>query len=582
MKKTILRAGVWFLTLCIVMMLLMIAPTAQAARAGFDVYILPGVHGGYMTVSIKVNVVPASPITLDATLTRDDDSVMRTGRVFSNPEGAESLTIEFQLPISQSMTGTEYGIHISCEAEANGQTYVWTTQKSWEIIHNFIENQIDPTCSQPGYYRRTCSICGFVDDMSVPIDTSRHDWGPWISNNDGTCTRTCRYNPTHTETKQEEWSPWQSNGDGTHTRVSLVSPARQTELCDYKDVIIDPVCTEAGFTTHVCRKCSYSYDDSPVQPLGHDWGLWISNSDGTHTRICKRNPEHKKTENCSFVDTAVPPTCMEPGYTTHHCSLCSYEYIDQTVPPLLHDWGPWTSNSDGTHTRICKRDPSHVETENCRMISQDIEPTCTEEGYTDYTCAVCGYGYQDMIVPAMGHQAGEWMRISEPTRYAAGREEQHCRVCSVLMNERVVPKLSGMRYGNTACIDGLRFRDSVPGLTDKWYSYAVIDLEKEGTTEYPLVASNSYRIGAVFVRINQGELTVHYQFSISKYNLREEFLTCFPSLKTIRTLDTKKLSNYAFDRPMRLSDVPQENGKTILFMRLLLNYDSFDKGVSPR
>lgn len=582
MKKTILRTGVWFLTLCTVMMLLMIAPTAQAARAGFDVYILPGVHGGYMTVSIKVNVVPASPITLDATLTRDDDSVMRTGRVFSNPEGAESLTIEFQLPISQSMTGTEYGIHISCEAEANGQTYAWTTQKSWEIIHNFIENQIDPTCSQPGYYRRTCSICGFVDDMSVPIDTSRHDWGPWISNNDGTCTRTCRYNPAHTETKQEEWSPWQSNGDGTHTRVSLVSPARQTELCDYKDVIIDPVCTEAGFTTHVCRKCSYSYDDSPVQPLGHDWGLWISNSDGTHTRICKRNPEHKKTENCSFVDTAVPPTCMEPGYTTHRCSLCSCEYIDQTVPPLLHDWGPWTSNSDGTHTRTCKRDPSHIETENCRMISQDIEPTCTEEGYTDYTCAVCGYGYQDMIVPAMGHQAGEWMRILEPTRYAAGREEQHCRVCSVLMNERVVPKLSGMRYGNTACIDGLRFRDSVPGLTDKWYSYAVIDLEKEGTTEYPLVASNSYRIGVVFVRINQGELTVHYQFSISKYNLREEFLTCFPSLKTIRTLDTKKLSNYAFDRPMRLSDVPQENGKTILFMRLLLNYDSFDKGVSPR
>ena len=34
--------------------------------------------------------------------------------------------------------------------------------------------------------------------------------------------------------------------------------------------------------------------------------------------------------------------------------------------PLGHDWGAWTQNSDEkTHTRICKRDTSHTETENC-------------------------------------------------------------------------------------------------------------------------------------------------------------------------------------------------------------------------
>ena len=39
--------------------------------------------------------------------------------------------------------------------------------------------------------------------------------------------------------------------------------------------------------------------------------------------------------------------------------------------PLGHDWGTWTQNSDEkTHTRICKRDTSHTETENCNRCKQ--------------------------------------------------------------------------------------------------------------------------------------------------------------------------------------------------------------------
>ena len=147
-----------------------------------------------------------------------------------------------------------------------------------------------------------------------------------------------------------------------------------------------------------------------------------------------------------------------------------------------------------------------------------------------------------------------------------------------------MPKLSGMRYGNTACIDGPHFRDSIPKVKDKWYSYAVIDLEKEGVTEYPLIASNQYRIGSVFVTVSKSDLMVRYQFSIRKYELREEFLTFFSTIDNIRTLDIEKLKadTLIFNQPTALSELPQENGKTILFMRLLLNYDSFDQGIAPR
>ena len=59
---------------------------------------------------------------------------------------------------------------------------------------------------------------------------------------------------------------------------------------------------------------------------------------------------------------------------------------------LDHDWGAWTQNSDEkTHTRICKRDTSHTETENCHGGTA----TCTQRA----TCTVCGAEYGD----ALGH-----------------------------------------------------------------------------------------------------------------------------------------------------------------------------------
>ena len=57
--------------------------------------------------------------------------------------------------------------------------------------------------------------------------------------------------------------------------------------------------------------------------------------------------------------------------------------------PLGHDWGAWTQNSDEkTHTRICKRDTSHTETENCHGGTAD----CTHKA----VCTVCGGEYGEM------------------------------------------------------------------------------------------------------------------------------------------------------------------------------------------
>ena len=41
--------------------------------------------------------------------------------------------------------------------------------------------------------------------------------------------------------------------------------------------------------------------------------------------------------------------------------------------------------------------------ENHRYTTQTVIATCTQEGYTLYTCVDCGYSYKDGIVPKKEH-----------------------------------------------------------------------------------------------------------------------------------------------------------------------------------
>lgn len=56
-----------------------------------------------------------------------------------------------------------------------------------------------------------------------------------------------------------------------------------------------------------------------------------------------------------------------------------------------------------------------------QFVQEVTPPTCTEEGYTTYTCDKCGYTYTDDYVPA-AHTWGEWVPADD-------LEERVCLVC---------------------------------------------------------------------------------------------------------------------------------------------------------
>lgn len=75
----------------------------------------------------------------------------------------------------------------------------------------------------------------------------------------------------------------------------------------YTDTVISPTCTEQGYTTHTCNICGYSYIDTYVAALDHNWSEWVE---------------------------TTPPTPTEPGEeirTCIRCGLTETRFVDPLV-----------------------------------------------------------------------------------------------------------------------------------------------------------------------------------------------------------------------------------------------------------
>ena len=86
-----------------------------------------------------------------------------------------------------------------------------------------------------------------------------------------------------------------------------------------------------------------------------------------------------------YTEKVVKPTCGKGGYTLHTCKKCNDSYKDHQTKTLLHWYGEWTSNDDGTHSATCKRkDCKHVSKTECAIVE------FKQDEATRTLCPVCG------------------------------------------------------------------------------------------------------------------------------------------------------------------------------------------------
>ena len=257
-----------------------------------------------------------------------------------------------------------------------------------------------------------------------------------------------------------------------------------------------------------CTDCGGS-----SEPLGHDWGAWTQNSDEkTHTRICKRDTSHTETENChggtatctaKAVCTACggeygemaahsftaekaeaqylksAATCTKKAVYYKSCAVCglsSEGTADEATffsgNALDHNWGAWTSNEDGAHTRTCTVDgcSAGTQTENCIDANKDhkcdicdyIISECADDN-KDHKCDYCGKKLTE-------HTGGK----------ATCKDKAKCEVCGAEYGE-----LDAKNHTNLKHFQATAATKTTEGNIEYWYCEGCGKYysDKDGTKE---------------------------------------------------------------------------------------------------
>ena len=84
-------------------------------------------------------------------------------------------------------------------------------------------------------------------------------------------------------------------------------------------------------------------------------------------------------------------------------------------------------------------------------VAGTVHPaTCTEAGYTEYECSLCGATKQDDVVAALGHSYGDWTVTTAATCTEAGEKTRVCSRDPSHVETEVIAAL-GHTYSNGVC-----------------------------------------------------------------------------------------------------------------------------------
>lgn len=239
---------------------------------------------------------------------------------------------------------------IRVEARSKGDTNILKEIPVTIINHTHTTTLVPATpktCTTDGnkeHYK--CNVCGdlFADAGAVNQLTegqvkipAGHEYGDLVPKQEPTCKHTgmqAHYKCSVCNKYFDE-----SKTEKTETELTIpVNPNAHDFGAWIEEV--PATCKDTGVKAHEdCNRCNRHFDESgnEITDLtiptndNHDWNAWVSNGDGTHTRTCKRDSDHKETGTCS----GGKATCTSKAV----CEVCRTTYGD-TAPHTYGDLIP--------------------------------------------------------------------------------------------------------------------------------------------------------------------------------------------------------------------------------------------------
>ena len=233
----------------------------------------------------------------------------------------------------------------------------------------------EPTTTETGSRERTCSICKYTQEETIPVhEHSIHDEA-W---------------------KYDDTEHWQECSCGERLNVAnhIYGDWRETKPATE---------TEAGSRERDCTVCDYVQTETiPMLEHEHSYGDW-QKDETQHWKEC-RCGEKTEVGNHTFDDWTITkePITTETGSRERTCSICKYTQ-EETIPVHEHsihdeawkydDTEHWQECSCGERLNVA----NHIYGD----WKVTKEATETKEGSRERGCAVCEY-VQTEAIPAAG------------------------------------------------------------------------------------------------------------------------------------------------------------------------------------
>lgn len=334
------------------------------------------------------------------------------------------------------------------------------------ISHNLgaLNEETPATCIEGGmkaHYK--CTVCGkYVDAdkkettedaLKTPVSPYYgHNFGRWVEEEYATCQAPGRKGYKHCSICNKDY-------DASNTEITDFVIPVNPDGHELGTLIaeVPATCKDTGVKAHRdCNLCGKHCDpitrkeiaDLTIPATGvHNYGAWVSNGDGTHTRTCTTG-SHSETENCS----GGTATCENKAV----CEVCGEEYGD--IPG--HNYGEvtytWTSDNKCKAERVCTHDNTHVESETVTATAEEIKAaTCKEKGKMKYTATFTNTAFaaqvKEVDIDFAEHTFGELIPEVSATADKTGTKKHfECSVCGKLFDENknevtaadlVIPKI---------------------------------------------------------------------------------------------------------------------------------------------
>ena len=342
------------------------------------------------------------------------------------------------------------------KCEICGAEYGETKPHSYAQIKSPEYLKSAATCTAKAVYYTSCTECGRSSEGTADEATFEygnalgHKYGEWVSNGDGTHTRVCANDSTHTETKACH------GGKATCTAKAIcevcgkaygeMKPHSYTNKKSPEYLKSAATCTAKAVYYTSCADCGLSSkgtaDEATFEygnALGHKYGEWVSNGDGTHSRVCANDSTHIETKNCH----GGKATCTAKAI----CEVCGKAYGEMTahtftaksaVSRYLKKAATCTEKSEyyvscagcGLSSKGTKSEATFEGSALGHLLTQwnVTDASCTESGSEERHCTRCDYK-QTQIIPAKGHTFGEWKITKNVGCVTDGEQTRECTVC---------------------------------------------------------------------------------------------------------------------------------------------------------